>query len=48
MYTITTTSVQNRPDWYQATAFIGQKVYNAFHSTRDGALVDVLKQLKSY
>ena len=47
MQTITTTSVQNRTDWYQATAFRGTKIYNAFHSTRDGALIEVLKQLKT-
>jgi len=45
MITITTTSINNRTDWYQAHALVNGRYYNSFMNTRMAALSDVLRQL---
>lgn len=42
---ITTTSVNNRADWYVATATVKGHTYTSFMSSRLAALSDVLRQL---
>lgn len=45
MLTITTNSVYGRSDWFQASATVGGKIYTVFMTTRQGALMDILRQL---
>ncbi len=45
MFTITTQSVNGRSDWYGATATIKGRTYISFQKTRQGAFMDVARQL---
>lgn len=45
MITITTASVNNRSNWYLATAQVNGYYYHANEKTRVGALTAILRQL---
>lgn len=45
MTLIKTKNINGRDDWYLATATMGEKVYLVFMSTRQGAFMEIARQL---